>query len=135
MIEVLLDQKKIRNKPISNGDSYFIIEENNMTILDETESMHDNEKDNALNIDQSYNTSQIPLANKTQEKHGDKGLNNSSDKIRCQLKTLKMLIEERLTLVKNQLRETKNDSQPHTLVSINNRTNEIAYQPLVNDLL
>ena len=36
-----------------------------MTILDETESMHGNEKDNALKIDQSYNASQIPLTNKT----------------------------------------------------------------------
>ena len=27
-----------------------------MTILDETESMHDNAKDDTLKIDQSYNT-------------------------------------------------------------------------------
>ena len=46
-----------------------------------------------------------------------------------------MHIEERLTLAVNQLREIRNDSQPHTLVSINNRTNEIAYQSLVIDLL
>ena len=32
--QVLLDQNKIRNKPTSKGNSYFIIEANNMTILD-----------------------------------------------------------------------------------------------------
>ena len=62
-------------------------------------------------------------------------LNNSINKIRSQLKTLEMHIEERLTLAENQLREIRNDSQSHTLVSINNRTNEIAYQSLVIDLL
>ena len=93
-----------------------------MTILDEIESMHDNEKNDTLNIDQSYNTSQIPLTNKTQEKHGDKMLNNSINKTRSQLKTLQISIEERTTFVENQLRETRNYNQPHTPESINNRT-------------
>ena len=37
-----------------------------------------------LNIDQTYNTPQIPLTDKTQEKHGVKVLSNSIDKIKCQ---------------------------------------------------
>ena len=36
-----------------------------MIILDETENMHDNPQDNTLNTDQSYNTPQIPLTDKT----------------------------------------------------------------------
>ena len=62
--------------------SYFIIKANNMTILDETESIHDNPQDDILNIDQSYNTPQITLTNKIQEKDEDKVLNNSIDEIR-----------------------------------------------------
>ena len=135
VIQVLSDENKIRYKPTSKGSSYFIIEANNMTILDETQRMHDKPKDDTLNIDQSYNTSQIPLTDKTEEKHGDKVLNNSIDKIRSQLKTLKISIKEGLTLVENQMREKRNDSQPHAPVSINNRTNEIVHQPLVTDLL
>ena len=38
IIQVLLDQNKIRNKPTSKGNSYFIIETSNMTILDEREA-------------------------------------------------------------------------------------------------
>ena len=49
IIQVLFDQNKIRNKPASKSNSYFIIEANNMTIIDETESMHDNAKDDTLN--------------------------------------------------------------------------------------
>lgn len=62
--------------------SYFIIKANNMTILDETESIHDNPQDDILNIDQSYNTPQITLTDKIQEKDEDKVLNNSIDEIR-----------------------------------------------------
>ena len=62
--------------------SYFIIKANNMTILDKTESIHDNPQDDILNIDQSYNTPQITLTNKIQEKDEDKVLNNSIDEIR-----------------------------------------------------
>ena len=46
-------------------------------------------------------------------------LNNSINEIRSRLKTLTITIEERLTFAKNQMRETKNDSQPHNAVSIN----------------
>ena len=53
-----------------------------MTILDETESIHDNPQDDILNIDQSYNTPQITLTDKIQEKDEDKVLNNSIDEIR-----------------------------------------------------
>ena len=61
IIQVLLDQNKIRKKPTSKGNSYFITEANNITILDETESMHDNPQGNTLNIDQSYSTLRLPL--------------------------------------------------------------------------
>ena len=68
IIQVLLDQNKIRNKPTSKGNSYFIIEANNIAIFDETGSMHDNAKDDTLNKDQSYNTPQIPLTDKNKGK-------------------------------------------------------------------
>ena len=97
-----------------------------MTIFDETGSMHDNAKDDTLNKDQSYNTPHISLTDKTQD---------SIDEIRPQLKTLTISIEERLTFVENQLRETRNNSQPHTPVSINNRIDDTTHQPLVIDLL
>ena len=48
-IQVLLDQNKIQNKPTLKGHSYCIIEANNMTIFDETGSMHENAKDDTLN--------------------------------------------------------------------------------------
>ena len=51
-----------------------------MAILEETESMHDNPKDDIQNIDQSYDTLQISLAYKTQEKHGHKVLTTQSKK-------------------------------------------------------
>ena len=66
--------------------------------------MHDNAKDDTINKDQSYNTLQIPLTDKTLEKHGDKVLNNSINEIRSQLKTLAKSMKKRLTLAKNQLR-------------------------------
>ena len=97
--------------------------------------MHDNAKDDTINKDQSYNTLQIPLTDKTLEKHGDKVLNNSINEIRSQLKTLAISIKERLTFVKNQLRETKNNSQTHSPVLINNRTDDATHKPLVIDLL
>ena len=62
-------------------------------------------------------------------------LNNSIDEIISQLKTLTIPIEERLTFVENQLREARNNSQPHTPVSINNPTDDTTHQPLVIDLL
>ena len=49
IIQVLLDENKIRNKPTPKGNSYCIIEANNMTIFDETGSMHNNAKDDGLN--------------------------------------------------------------------------------------
>ena len=88
--------------------------------------MHDNAKDDTLNKDQSYNTPHISLTDKTQD---------SVDEIRPQLKTLTISIEERLTFVENQFRETRNNSQPHTPVSINNRIDDTTHQPLVIDLL
>ena len=39
-----------------------------MTVLDETESKYNNTKDDALIIDPSYNTLQIPLTEKNTEK-------------------------------------------------------------------
>ena len=77
-----------------------------------------------LNIDQTYNTPQIPLTDKTQEKHGVKVLSNSIDKIKCQWKILIISIEGRLTIVENQLRETMNDSQPNPPASLSNRTDD-----------
>ena len=62
-------------------------------------------------------------------------MNNSIDEIKSQLKTLKISIDERLTFVKNQLRETRNDGQPHTPVSINNRTDDTTHRHLVTELL
>ena len=44
-------------------------------------------------------------------------------------------MEDRLTFVENQSRETRNDSLPHTPVSMNNRTNETAHQLLVTEFL
>ena len=44
-------------------------------------------------------------------------------------------MEKRLTFAKNQLRETRNNSQPNTPMSINNRTDDTTHQPLVTDLL
>ena len=102
--------------------SYFIIKANNMTILDETESIHDNPQDDILNIDQSYNTPQITLTDKIQEKDEDKVLNNSIDEIRSWLKTLTISIEDRLTFVENQL-------------SMKNRTDDTTQQSLVIQLL
>ena len=49
IIQVLLDQNKIQNKPTLKCNSYCIIETNNMTIFDETGSMHENAKDDTLN--------------------------------------------------------------------------------------
>ena len=49
IIQVLLDQNKMQNKPTLKGNSYYIIETNNMTIFDETGSMHENAKDDTLN--------------------------------------------------------------------------------------
>ena len=45
-----------------------------------------------------------------------------------------MSIEATLTFVENQLRETRNDSQPHTSVSMNHRT-DTTHQPLVIEFL
>ena len=67
-MQVLLNQNKIRNKPTSKGNYYFIIEIKYMTVLDETESKCNNTKDDALIIDPSYNTLQIPLTEKNTEK-------------------------------------------------------------------
>ena len=61
---VLLDQNKIQNKPTSKSNYHFMIEANNMTILDETENMHGNPQDDTLNVSHSYNTPQISLTDK-----------------------------------------------------------------------
>ena len=96
--------------------------------------MHDNSQDDALNIDQSYNTPQIPLTDKTQEKHRNKVL-NPIEEIRSQLKNFAISMQERLTFVEKQMRETKNDSQPNTPKPMNNQTDDTTHQTLVNDLL
>ena len=86
-------------------------------------------------IKKSCNTPQIPLTDKTQEKHGDKVLNNSIDEIRSQLKTITISIKERLISFESQLRETRNSSQPQTPVSINNQIDGTTHQSLVSGLL
>lgn len=98
---ILLDQYKIRKKPTSKSKFYFIKETNKMTILDETESIHENPQDEILNIDQSYNTPRLPLAVKTQKKHGDKKSNNSINEIRSQFKTCAVSMKGRPTFVEN----------------------------------
>ena len=86
-------------------------------------------------INKSCNTPQSPLTDKTQEKHGDKVLNNSIDEIRSQLKTITISKKERLIFFESQLRDTRNNRGPHTPVSINNQIDDTTHQPLVSDLL
>ena len=73
-------------------------------------------------IRKSCNIPQIPLTDKTQEKHGDKVLNTSIDEIRSRLKTITISIKERLIFFESQLRETRNKITKITFSNIVLRT-------------
>ena len=86
IIQVLLDQNKIRKKPTSKGNSYFVTEANNITILDETKSMHDNPQGNTLKKKKKKKCTEYrPILQYTAA--SAKLLHNLIDEIRSQLKT------------------------------------------------